>query len=63
MTVIDQQPVPMTEQQVCEFLAFAMMCRMLTECIPYQPSLAAAKATRAELHRQGLPIPGRSPRR
>jgi hypothetical protein len=50
----------MTRQQVCEFLAFAAMCRMLTECIPTTPTPAAAKAVRAEIHRQGLPIPGRS---
>jgi hypothetical protein len=53
----------MTQQQVCEFLAFAAMCRMLTECIPYQPTTASAKATRAAIRRQVLPIPGRSANR
>lgn len=60
MTAIDHQPeVSMTEQQVCEFLAFAALCRMLTECVPYQPTPASAKATRAAIRRQGLPVPGR----
>jgi hypothetical protein len=36
------------------------MCKAFTECCPYTPTPEAAKLTRAELHRQRLPIPGRA---
>jgi hypothetical protein len=59
------QPDPATEgamtaEQLYAFAAFAMMCKAFTECCPYTPTPEAAKLTRAELHRQRLPIPGRA---
>ena len=55
-------PTP-TAAEIAEFVACYWICKRFLDAQPYQPAPVAAKATRAAIHRQGLPIPGRSAKR